>query len=91
LVLLLVIALVWLAVVTMVVAVCRAAARADAERDGQLFAEPIDDGLAAWDPDTAASLRGESIPARSRGPRERITPPATTGIRARRRAVNPPR
>jgi hypothetical protein len=89
LVLLLVIALVWLAVVTMVVAVCRAAARADADRDRQLFAEPIYDGLVAWDPDTAASLRGEWLPARARRPRAPITRPAAAGVHRGRAGVNP--
>jgi hypothetical protein len=92
LVLLLVIALVWLAVVTMVVAVCQAAARADAACDRELFAEPIRDGLVAWDRETAALLGGEWPAARSRDARApHIARPAGAGMHRRRPAANPPR
>jgi hypothetical protein len=97
LVLLLVIALAWLAVVTMVVAVCRAAARADAADDrgrfaGNQFTEPIYDGLVAWDRAAATSLRAEWLPARSRGARAHVHAPGppAAGVRGRRPAVTPP-
>jgi hypothetical protein len=96
LVLFLVIALAWLAVVTMVVAVCRAAARADAADDrerfaGEPFAEPIYDGLVAWDRAAAASLRTEWLPARARGAGTHTTGPAAGGVRRQRPAATPPR
>jgi hypothetical protein len=95
LVLLLFIALVWLAVVTMVVTVCRAAARADAAGDQrlpaeqQLVEEPILDGLVAWDRATAASLRREWLPARALGGLERTTRPAGEGMRSLRARRSP--
>jgi hypothetical protein len=89
LVLLVVIALAWLAVVTMVVAVCRAAARADAARDEQVVAEPICDGLVAWDRATAASLRGEWLPRAETRRLAEAAPASAHGadIRARRVSV----
>jgi hypothetical protein len=92
LVLLLVIALVWLTVVTVVVAVCRAAARGDADRPRgrETSGEPVRDGLVVWDRAAAASLRGDWPPARTRGSHTR--PLATVaGKRDRRPAVNSPR
>jgi hypothetical protein len=100
LVLVLLIALVWLAVVTVVVAVCREAASADAARDQQLLAEhqpvaePILDGLVAWDRATAASLRREWLPARALGGPAGAARPAgerTRSVRARRLPAKHPR
>ena len=97
--LLIVIALVWLAVVIVVVAVCQAAARGDTARaeDERLLLEPIYDGLVAWDRATAASLRSEWLPRRALGAHAAAPQPAApgspgrrlgAGTRGRRAAVN---
>ena len=84
--LLLLIALVWLAVVIVVVVVCQAAARGDAARghDERLLVEPIYDGLAAWDRETAAWLRSEWLPRHAREGHAGATRPAAAGVPGRR-------
>jgi hypothetical protein len=92
LVLLLVIALAWLTVVTLVVTVCQAAARGDAAaRDEDRVLEPICDGLVAWDRAAAASLRSRWLTARDRGGRAHAPVAGAASMSGRRSAVTPRR
>jgi uncharacterized membrane protein len=69
LMLLLLIPIAWLAVVTVLVAVCRAAGRAEAPRSAAAESPPqvIHDGLVVWDPVAARALRAHYASRRVRG------------------------